>query len=164
MPKKVLMLVALAIAAPVWAQIYEWRDAQGNRNYSDRPPAGVDAKPIRSQKAPAPSPKAESPEPAGSTAQPPATSAAPKSIAEQNLEFQKRRAEEAEAKEQAEQERLRAEEKRIACDQTRSNLAALESGQRVRRMNAQGEQEFLDDATRATEIERSRALLRANCP
>lgn len=164
MPKHALILVALAMAAPAWGQIYEWRDAQGNRNYSDRPPAGVDAKPIRGTRTPAPPPRTDSPEPAGPNAQTPASGTATPSIAEQNLEFQKRRAEEAEAREKTEQERLRAEEKRIACDQTRNNLAALESGQRVRRMNAQGEPEFLDDATRAAEIERSRALLRANCP
>lgn len=164
MPKHVLMFVALVVAIPAWAQIYEWRDAQGNRNYSDRPPAGVDAKPIRSIKTPARTQEAESVTPAASAPQVPASSSAPKTIAEQNLEFQKRQAEAAEAREKAEQERRAAEDKRLACEQTRSNLVALESGQRVRRFNAQGEQEFLDDASRAAEIERSRALLRANCP
>lgn len=155
MPKNALLIIALAIAAPAWAQIYEWRDAQGNLNYSDRPPAGVDAKPIRSIRTPPRAPQAQPADPAG---------AAPKSLAEQNLEFQKRREEEAEAEKKAEQEQRMAEEKRLACEQTRSNLAALESGQRVTRFNAQGVQEFLDDATRTAEIERSRALLQANCP
>lgn len=164
MPKHILMLVALSIVAPAGAQIYEWRDAQGNRNYSDRPPAGVDAKPIRSVKTPTRGLEAESGVPAASAPQAPTSSSGPKTVAEQNLEFQKRQAEEAEAREKAEQERRAAEDKRLACEQTRSNLVALESGQRVRRINAQGEQAFLDDASRAAEIERSRALLRANCP
>ncbi|HRD33798.1 MAG TPA: DUF4124 domain-containing protein [Rhodocyclaceae bacterium] len=160
MQKRVLMLAVLVIAIPAWAQIYEWRDAQGNLNFSDRPPPGVEARPIRSAKAPA-APAA--PEPAAASEATPA-SAAPKSVAEQNLEFQKRREQQAEARQKAEQEQQAAENRRIACDQTRNNLAALESGQRIRRANAQGESEFLDDAARATEIERSRALLRANCP
>lgn len=151
MHKQALMCVMIALSTAASAQIYEWRDAQGKLNYSDRPPAGVDAKPVRSIKTPPP-------------AQAAAVGTAPKSLAEQNLERQQRLLEEADARKKADEAKRLAEEQRIFCEQTLSNLSLLESGQVLRHLNAQGEPEYLDDATRADQIERSRELLRTQCP
>lgn len=150
-----LFLVLLTtMALPAAAQVYEWRDAQGNLNYSDRPPPGVEARLIRSGN-PATGGDGDS---TTAVQQPTAPS-----IAERELEFRQRRAAEAEAATEAQRQRAQEEERQRACTQARSQLAALESGQRVARFNERGEREFLDDAGRAAEIERSRGFIAQNC-
>lgn len=36
-----VMLLALALAAPAWAEIYKWTDAEGNVHFSDEAPDGA---------------------------------------------------------------------------------------------------------------------------
>ena len=74
-----------------------------------------------------------------------------------------RRAEAAEAKAKAEKERQRTAERERDCVQARSELAALESGQRVSRFNSRGEREVLDDAGRADQIARTRKFVESDC-
>ncbi|MCB1959435.1 MAG: DUF4124 domain-containing protein [Rhodocyclaceae bacterium] len=139
------------------AQVYEWRDATGTRQFSDKPPVGVDAKAIgintRSPQITAPA--------AGGAAQ--STEEAPKTWAEKNEDFAKRRAEQeadgAKAREEAEQE----ERRKAACDSARKQLQLLESGTRVQRLNDRGEREVLDDAARKEEMARVRDNIKHAC-
>lgn len=141
-----LVLTLMAVALPAAAQVYEWRDADGRLNYADRPPPGVDAKLIRQGSSD------------DTTARPP-----PPTLAERELEFRERRARAAEEGALAAQEAERAEEREQMCTRARNQLAALESGQSVARMNAEGEREVLNTAQRAEEVERSRNFISANC-
>lgn len=151
MSKSWTLFLALFLALPAAAQIYEWRDAQGQLNYSDQPPQGVEAKLIRPGRAPS----APGTDDAEQASQP--------SLAERELEFRERRAEEAEAKAKAEQESQQAAERERMCTQARSQLSALQSGQRVSRFNQRGEREYLDDVERAAEITRAQDFIRNNC-
>ena len=54
-------------------------------------------------------------------------------------------------------------ERQRFCTQARSQLVALQSGQRIARMNADGEREFLDDAARSEEIARLEQQIGQNC-
>lgn len=115
------------------AQVYQYKDANGNPVFSDSPPPG--AKAIRKDVKVAP----------------PAADTSNNNLQEKLQSFQQRReaaaAEEAKAaKDKAEKEKADAN-----CTRARNKLAALQSGQRIVRYNAQGEREFIDDATRATE-------------
>lgn len=141
-----LILTLTALALPAAAQVYEWRDAEGRLNYADRPPQGVDAKLIRQGSS-------------GETA----TRPQPPTLAERELEFRERRAQAAEEGALAAQESERAAERERLCTQARNQLAALESGQSVARLNAQGEREVLNTAQRAEEVERSLSFINANC-
>jgi len=145
MRKLSLLLVLLVISSMTWAQTYKWRDATGRIQYSDTPPP-PGAKDVQQLRRTSPAPA-----PTGSTAAP--TTAGGKSLADQDAEFRKRLAEkqEAEAKQakSAEEEQIRARN----CEQSRGQLAALESGGRMLQFNEKGERLALDDAAR----ERARA-------
>jgi hypothetical protein len=114
------------------AQVYQYRDANGNVVFSDTPPPG--AKAVRKDVKVAP--------PSGDQAA---------SHEEKMQDFQKRR--EAAAEAEAKQARDKAEKEKADanCTRARNKLASLQSGQRIVRYTAQGEREFLDDAARAAE-------------
>ena len=115
------------------AQVYQYKDANGNPVFSDSPPPG--AKAIRKDVKVAP----------------PAADTSNNNLQEKLQSFQQRR--EAAAAEEAKAAKERAEKEKADanCTRARNKLAALQSGQRIVRYNAQGEREFIDDATRATE-------------
>ncbi|MDP3872796.1 MAG: DUF4124 domain-containing protein [Pseudomonadota bacterium] len=129
-----LTLIALACLPLVaTAQVYQYKDANGNPVFSDSPPPG--AKAIRKDIKVAPR----------------AADAPNTDLQEKMQGFQQRR--EAAATEEAKATKDKAEKEKADanCTRARNKLAALQSGQRIVRYNAQGEREFIDDATRATE-------------
>jgi hypothetical protein len=73
------------------------------------------------------------------------------------------------AAEQANKDRAKADENRAAaqraenCNRARAHVTALESGQRIARVNAQGEREILDDKGRAEEMQRARQVIASDC-
>lgn len=140
-----LLLACLCTVAS--AEIYTWRDASGKVHYSDKPPAGLDARTVRG-----------APAPAG-----PAAEGASRSLAEREMDFRKRRDEAAKAQAKAETDKREAEESRQNCEQAKRQLQALESGQRMSRINAAGERVPLDDAMRKQEIESTRKSVESWC-
>ncbi|MEW6466902.1 MAG: DUF4124 domain-containing protein, partial [Pseudomonadota bacterium] len=75
----------------------------------------------------------------------------------------KKEAEAAEAaKKKAEEERIK-KVKEENCARAKAAKATLDSGQRIARMNAQGEREILDDAARAAELKRTEEIIRSEC-
>lgn len=159
-----LSFLALALAVGWGAAqangIWKWRDKDGRVQVSDRaPPVDVPDKDILQRPANV-RPALVSPEPAASTAE-----AAPRIDPELDAKRKKAQAEQAaqaQAKQAADTERrnaVRAEN----CKRARSQLAILESGQRVARPNDKGEREFLDDNARAAELARTRDQVNASC-
>ncbi|HMV17152.1 MAG TPA: DUF4124 domain-containing protein [Zoogloea sp.] len=149
MSRALLALLILGASPLVLAQsIYSWKDAAGITHYSDTPPA--DSTSRRLKQAPlAPPPTAQD----GAT----------QSFADKELAFRKRRAEAAEAEDKARKDKARDEDRQRECAAAKSQLAGLESGQRIARFNAAGEKEYLDDAQRDAEIERARRVVENNC-
>ena len=49
------------------------------------------------------------------------------------------------------------------CQRARSQQAALESGQRIARLNDKGEREVLDDKGRAEELRQAREVIASEC-
>lgn len=167
-----LPLLALALvfgsAAPAQAQ-WKWRDKDGQVNVSDRPPPReVPEKDILGRP-PLPHAKAAAaatPAPAGSAAAAvpaAAASAAAPTALERELQARKRAAEQEQAaKAKAEEERnagIRAHN----CRNAHSQIAGLESGQRIARVNEKGEREVLDDAGRADAMRRAREIVASDC-
>lgn len=141
----ILALLLAVLAAPAAAQLYKWKDSQGNVIYSDRPP------PDASQKS-------------TTLKAPPAAPAAPptqqKSVKEQELDFRQRQTERAEAAAKAQKEAdLRAQN----CTSARSNLSTYTDGGRIVRFNAQGEREYVTDDDRAREIQRWQEEIKRWC-
>lgn len=151
----------LALAAvPATAQ-YQWRDTAGRMVFSDQPPpASVDPK--RIVKAPtAPLPlEAQAAPAAAATAG--AAKAAP-TVAERELAYRKRQAEQAEQEKKAAEESRRKLDLARACADTQADIRSLESGQRISRINAAGEREFLAEAERAQRLKDARKNVGERC-
>jgi hypothetical protein len=92
-----------------------------------------------------------------------AAPAAPKSLAEQEMEFRKRQQERADAEKKAQDEQTKLAAKAADCERAKGYLRAVEGGERITRTDAAGNREFLDDAQRAAEAERTRKLVQATC-
>lgn len=136
------ILICLPLAA--MAQIYQYKDAQGRTVFSDTPPP--DAKATRKNIDVAP--------PSGDST---------RSLEEKMQAFQKRR--DAAAEQEAKQAKAKVEQEKAAenCTRARNKLAALQSGQRIVRYNAQGEREFLDDGSRERETADARKAVSEWC-
>ena len=141
------------------AQVYCWNTKDGKRQCGDTPPPGVKATAMGAPYAPA-----AAPAPAG--AKDAATKDAkkgPLTPAEQEQEFRKRQLEAQKAREKEEQALRDADAKKDNCERAREALRILESGQRVARMDQQGERVFLDEAQVAQETERARQAVQRSC-
>ncbi len=169
-------LLALALLAGLACNSataqYRWKDAQGQVHASDLPPPrDIPERNILQQPPPAARPGAAGAAPASSPAlrdRPPAATAAPvtrdaNAATDPELEARRKRAEaEARQRKGAEADRqaaLRAEN----CRRARDHLASLSSGQRLVRLNAQGERELVSDAQRSDEIAQSRRVIDSDC-
>ncbi len=167
-----LTLLGLALALPhvCFAQ-WQWIDKDGRKVFSDQPPPPeVPAKSILRQ----PGPKAHAavatepasaPDTAASASQAAKSAAsAPKlSRKDKELEEKKKKAEAAEAEKKKEKEEEIAKARADSCDRAKRAKASFDSGVRISRMNDKGEQEFLDDAARASETKRLQGIIANDC-
>lgn len=131
--------VLLSLPLACMAQVYKYKDAEGRTVFSDTPPPGSNAV------------KKDIPV----TTSPPPGEGAPKSsssLQDQMQQFEKRREERQAADAKAAKEKAERERAAEHCTKARNRLAALQSGQRIVRFNAQGEREYMDDAGREKEI------------
>lgn len=150
-----LFFVLLCVfAASAFAQQYKWRDADGKVRYGDVPPPGVKAERLKGPStgyAPAPAP----------------TAAAKKDAAGKTLTpeqaFQKRQEDAAKDRDtQAKAEQV-AQAKRENCARAQDALRALESGQRISRVDSNGERYYLDDAQIGQEVQKARQAVQQSC-
>ncbi len=150
---------------------WKWRDKDGRVTVSDRPPPGdvadkdiltrpaADAR--RSTAAAAAATAAAASGPASAPGLAP--SAPTKGPLDRELDARKRAAEQEQAA------KTKAEETRMAgvrgdnCRRARSHQAALDSGQRVARVNEKGEREVLDDRARTDELRQVREVIASDC-
>ncbi|MBX3660076.1 MAG: DUF4124 domain-containing protein [Ramlibacter sp.] len=155
----------LLVPALVLAQ-WQWLDKDGRKVFSDQPPPpDVPAAKILKQpggrsmvSAPAETDKAASP------AAKPASAPAPKlSGKDKELEEKKKQAEQEEATKKKAEEEKAAAARAKNCERAKQSLAALNSGERIRRANAKGEMEFMGDKERAAEIQRVQEIASNEC-
>ncbi len=186
MQKTALSLVAclLAIAASgASAQaIYKWRDANGQLHLSDTPPPNdTPAKNIL-QRPNLPAPvhpgDASASATAGGTATGTVTSTGagtsaaagtgtPANAGDSELAKRKAKIDQdkatAQAAEKARAEQQQADARAAACSSAQQNARTMGTGGRIVRINANGEREFLDDATIAAELRRAQDAVAQNC-
>lgn len=137
-------LLLLLTAVPAAAQIYSWKDKDGRIQFSDIPPARGEIRTLPEVRT---APPAAAEGAAGKPA--PARAAAAESARAKPADSGRS------ATDEAERQRF--------CEQARIQLGALNSGQRVSRLNAAGAREFLDDKARAAEAERLQQQLDKHC-
>ena len=151
---------------------WTWRDKSGRVNASDRPPPrDIPEKDILSRPssvnaarpAAAALPPAAGAASAAASGALPGVAVPPKGPLDRELEARKRVADQEQAaKARAEEERL-AGQRAENCRRARSQLAALDTGQRIARMNERGEREVLDDRGRAEESRQARDVIASDC-
>ena len=156
-----LMTLGTAQAQGQW----KWRDATGKIQYSDRPPpAGTPEKDILSR--PAGMRKPLQIVPFGVKASEPAASApedaASAAAAKREADAKAKAAKEGEAR-MKEVEKRNAEIRAENCTNAKQQLATLESGARIARVNDAGERVLMDDASRAAEIKQMKAIIASDC-
>ncbi len=173
----------LALAAPLAHAQWKWRDQTGQINASDRPPPrDIPEKDILARPAPearrasTPAPAASAASAAVPAARPPAGDpqlearrraaalpAARPPAGDPQLEARRRAAEQEQAaKAKAEDERNK-QQRAENCRRARGHLAALETGQRIARINEKGEREVLDDRGIAEETRQARSVIASDC-
>lgn len=175
------LMATVLVPTPADAQ-WRWRDANGRVTVSDRPPPReVPEKDILSrpnkasaarplppglpssavaaeQAASAPAVAASAPAVAASAA-----ASGPASGLQAEVEARRRRAQQEQAaRAKAEEEKLAAQ-RAENCRRARQQVATLESGVRIARVNERGEREVLDDRARADEMRTARAVIASDC-
>ena len=165
MPRPALVALAtvlalVCLAPPAFAQ-WKWRDKAGQITVSDLPPPRDVAPQDILQR---PDPAALARQAAAAPASAASAAAVPQRPAvDPELQARRRAAEQEQAaREQAGAAKL-AEQRQQNCRNARSHLAALDSGQRIARINDKGEREILDDRQRAEESRRAREVIASDC-
>lgn len=147
------------LSAPASAQ-WKWRDKNGQVTLSNLPPPR-DVPPQDILQQPGPTTAAR-PAPATAAASAPGEGAG-KPAVDRELQARKRAADQEQAA-RAKSDADRLDAKRAEnCRVARSQLAALDSGQRIARYTDKGERENLDDEQRAAETRRVRAIITSDC-
>lgn len=147
---------------------WQWTDKDGRKVFSDRPPpADVLEKDILKRpnaRAPASPGKTDASQAsvAPAAAQPANDAPALKGI-DKELTAKKKKAEEAEAAKRKADEEKRLKAIAENCLRAKRAKATLDSGVRVARTNEKGEREVMDDAARASELERIQTVIASDC-
>lgn len=164
-------LLAFAAAGADAQTLWKWRDASGQMHISDTPPpAGTPVKNIVSGP-PAgtpPSPVVTTPSSSSTTTTTTADPAAAAASAGETVLDKKKKAADKERADKEKADRAAVDAKNATirkdnCTRAQASLAGLQSGQRIARINANGEREVLDDAGRAEEIKRTQDVVSSNC-
>lgn len=146
MSRTAFLVLALSLALPAGAQIYQWKDETGKTVISDKPPVGH----VRQQRQVS----------AGTQT---TKAAATSSPADRELEFRKRQKDAQESSEKARKAETESAEKRESCDNARRQLQMLESGERIAMRDDKGERYFLEDQQREQETAKARSFIDAHC-
>src|SRR5262245_43751227 len=162
----VLLLGATLIAAlPAAAQqLYKYTGPDGKVQYSDRPPPdGRKAEKVTSSRlgsVPSAPVAAANTDAAKSDS---AKASAPKTPAEQDQAFRQRRLEQDEKARKDEKLAQEQQAKAESCAAARRELAGMQNGARVGRINEKGERIFLDDNQVQGEIARMEREIATGC-
>ncbi|MDP1526327.1 MAG: DUF4124 domain-containing protein [Rhodocyclaceae bacterium] len=142
-----IALITLSfLPAIALSQVFSWKDENGKIHYGDRPPASKQSNPR----------KLAAPPPVD-------TEANRKTVLEgQFAEREKQQKSQEEAK-KSQEDQAQAKEREAGCQQARSNLAALESGEVRFTVDAKGERIALEGVVRDAEIAKARKAVDSWC-
>lgn len=171
--KMIRTLLASALAGLCFAASAQWQwiDKDGHKVFSDRaPPADIQEKNILKRPGNRKLPMTvaidtalEADVPASSASPLLPTSASKPSGLDKELQAKKKQAADAEAAKRKAAEAEVTKVKIENCAHAKQAKTTFDSGARVGRTNAAGEQEIMDEATRTTEIKRINAILARDC-
>ncbi len=136
--------LVLSVTPASGGGVYKWKDAEGRLHYSDLQPTNGDGQKMKASIA--------------------APAAAAKSINEKEMEFRKRQLEAQEKAAKSDKQLAEAKDRGKNCDDARGNLRSLESGVRLVKYDAKGEQVAMQDNERPGLIEESKKAIATWCP
>ncbi|HXJ54660.1 MAG TPA: DUF4124 domain-containing protein [Burkholderiales bacterium] len=163
MMRSLVFAAGLLVAGSACAQ-YKWTDQNGRVQYSDTPPAGVNAAPMRQRSAPPPRAESSDSKDDAKDAKDDAKDAkkGPLTPAEQDAAFRKRQQEAAKEREKQAKAEQDNQAKKDNCRRSQEAVRSLETG-RAMRTDAQGENYYLDEAQIAQEKSRAQQLMQEWC-
>jgi len=140
----IFSLAASLVCGPASAAMFKWIDTNGNVQYGEYPPAGVEAEHIRAD-----------PQPTNVPASP--------SLQQQVEALDKQQAEQAEKQAEAAKLKQDAENRRINCANARNNLEQLNlGGHRLAHMS-DGSYQRLDEEKRQAMIKKNQQAVKEYC-
>ncbi len=157
----ITLTTALVLACGLaHAQAYRWVDKDGKVRYSDVPPAGVKATPLK----PPPTPPAAAPT-AGNPAAKDGKDAkkGPLTPAEQEQAYKERQTKAKEAKEKEDKDAALADQRKQNCTAAQESLRTMEAGRRVGITNDKGETVYLEDAQVQERMAQARKVVAESC-
>lgn len=158
----VVTTILSCCASGVMAQ-YVWLNAKGVKQYSDQPPpASVPNNKILKTPRGIVQNVDTTPAEAADADSDTAKKAVPPSIADKNAEFEKRRKEQADKDKKAEEKVQQDAIKKKNCEDIQAYNRALSSGQRISRVNSNGERTYLSDEEIAKEASNNKRAM-ADC-
>lgn len=143
--KKLMFVLMVLASANAGAALNKWIDANGKVHYSDQPPVGVEATPVRAAPSPAVAP------------------AAPKSYTEREAELKKARQSQNEAAGKAAQEQSNAEIEKANCNAAQQALRSLQQGGRIVEYDDSGERRYVEDSERQQRADKAQAEISKWC-
>ena len=143
------MAVLALFASAAHAQVQCWTTKDGKRACGDTPPPGVKTTAISTPSAPSPGDSG--------------AKAGKKPPADPEKDFQKRQTDASKSREKEQQAEQQAQAKQENCERARSALRALESGQRISRVDKDGERYYLEDKDIEAEAARARDAVQKSC-
>jgi len=163
MMRALVFAAGVLVAGSACAQ-YKWTDQNGRVQYSDTPPSGVNAAPMRQRSAPPPRAESSDSKDDAKDAKDDGKEAkkGPLTPAEQDAAFRKRLQDAEKAREKQAKTDSDAAAKRDNCTRAREYVLTLEGG-RVTGTDAKGERYFLDDSQLAQEAATARQNVRDWC-
>lgn len=147
---RLLILLPLALLPGLsQAQILKCVSPNGRVEFAAACPPGTKAENTGIRNAPAPAS---------------ASGSSQKTLAERDAEFRKRQMEQKEAAKKTEEKSREAADLSQNCESSKGYLASLKAGMRISKPDPNtGEQIFIDDSTRAAEIERAQRAVESSC-
>lgn len=155
MSRLLALAAGLALSFAAAAQQYRWVDKDGGVQYGDTPPPGVKATRLSGARGPA--------APAAPAAEGKPAAKAPLTPAEQEAAFRQRQQEAQKEAEKGAEAAREAAQKKEQCEQAKQYQAGVSSGQRLTRIDANGERVYLDEAQYAQEVARTRQMVEQAC-
>ena len=154
---KVMLALLLVFCVNAQAEVNKWVDESGRVHYSDQPPpASANVKKL------GPAAKTRDSTESGDAAESD-NNGEPKSIAEREAELRKKQKAEKEAAAKAAKEQANKQANQDNCNQAKLSLKTLQSGIRIKELDANGEQVYIDDEERQQRIAKTQEDIEKLC-
>ncbi len=137
-----ILLLAMAGAQ---AAMYKWKDAHGNTQFGQFPPAGVEAERMKAPRTPAPSNQSGS------------------SLQDRVKALEEKQGQDREKAQMEKEEKERAAQLKQNCDNARKTVQLLERGGNRRYRMPDGTVKRLDEKETRRRIDESKKYLKENC-